>query len=99
MDALLGDGSTHTPGQPPSATSVCIHQAGLRAYGVYLADTRIVPFPRYKTIAVGVTTNYLVPTNKSHQSPLRGQRWIHHEWSTSFPIILIQKNFFWERGT
>jgi len=43
MDALLGDGSTHTPGQPPSATSVCIHQAGLRTYGVYhakyLADT------------------------------------------------------------
>jgi hypothetical protein len=47
---------------------------------------------------VGVTTNYLVPTNNSHQSPLRGQRWIHHEWSTSFPIILMQKKFLWKEA-
>ena len=37
MDKHREDGITHTPGQSPSATSVCIHQAGLRAYGVYPA--------------------------------------------------------------
>ena len=38
---------------------------------------------------------YSLPTkssqwsNKSHQSPLRGQRWNGHIWLTNFPIILI----------
>ena len=32
---LTKKGIVHTPSQPPSATSVCIYQAGIRAYGVY----------------------------------------------------------------
>ena len=73
---------------PPAATYVCI--------------TNIRPVSGLMVCIINKQTHDSSPShehnhsqwsNKSHQSPLRGQRWIHHEWSTSFPIILIQKNF------